>query len=298
MTNAEIEAFLAVCREKTFTAAAARMFISQSSLSTRLKTLEDELGCRLFIRRKGMNTVTLTPPGEAFYPLAVQYQELIERMRNISSAGRKLRIATTNSLGTYLFPEIYDRFLSSHRGTELEVYSAELTEDLCEGLEQGTLDLAFTSGTGSGRRIRTIPVFSEDMVLVTSADTPCPEPADEGSLDPGNEVYISWSRSFDEWRSGRADAARTPGVRISIMEQLRFFLEKPGRWAIVPESAAIGLTRDSARIIRREASFRIPPRITNCLLSKKSADIPETAEFLSFLKEYLSAAYAPEHVLL
>ena len=44
MTHAGIECFLAVCRYKTGSRAAHSLFITQSSLSTRLKTLEQELG--------------------------------------------------------------------------------------------------------------------------------------------------------------------------------------------------------------------------------------------------------------
>lgn len=44
MTNAEIYAYIAVCEEMNISKAAGKLFISQSSLSTMLKTLENELG--------------------------------------------------------------------------------------------------------------------------------------------------------------------------------------------------------------------------------------------------------------
>ena len=45
MTNAGIEAFLIVCKQHSISKAAAELFISQSSLSIRLRTLEKEVGC-------------------------------------------------------------------------------------------------------------------------------------------------------------------------------------------------------------------------------------------------------------
>ena len=40
MTNSEINAFIVVCKEKSISKAADKLFISQSSLSTKIKTLE------------------------------------------------------------------------------------------------------------------------------------------------------------------------------------------------------------------------------------------------------------------
>ena len=44
MTTAEIDAFIAICQEMSISKAAERLYISQSSLSTKIKTLEKELG--------------------------------------------------------------------------------------------------------------------------------------------------------------------------------------------------------------------------------------------------------------
>ena len=60
MTHAGIECFLAVCRYKTGSRAAESLFITQSSLSTRLKALEKELGGPLFYRKQGGFSALLT----------------------------------------------------------------------------------------------------------------------------------------------------------------------------------------------------------------------------------------------
>ena len=53
MTQPEIEAFLSICRNKSISKAAEELYISQSSLSLRLKTLEEALGTPLLLRGKG-----------------------------------------------------------------------------------------------------------------------------------------------------------------------------------------------------------------------------------------------------
>lgn len=53
MTNQDIETFFAVLDHGTMTAAAEALYITQPSLSARLKALEDQVGAPLFHRGKG-----------------------------------------------------------------------------------------------------------------------------------------------------------------------------------------------------------------------------------------------------
>ena len=58
-----LQCFQAVAEHKSFSLAADSLYISQSSLSKRIKSLEEELGGALFIR-KNNSSVSLTPFGE------------------------------------------------------------------------------------------------------------------------------------------------------------------------------------------------------------------------------------------
>ena len=64
MTQTGIACFLAICRYKTITRAAEMLYITQSSLSMRLKNLEAELGGALFFRKKGSREMILTAAGK------------------------------------------------------------------------------------------------------------------------------------------------------------------------------------------------------------------------------------------
>jgi DNA-binding transcriptional LysR family regulator len=79
---------VAVADEGTFTAAAARCFVAQPSLSHALKTLERELGVELF-HRIGRRT-TLTPAGEAFVPAARLVLRDIDALRDAVGSVRGL----------------------------------------------------------------------------------------------------------------------------------------------------------------------------------------------------------------
>jgi len=126
MTHTGIECFLAICRHKTGSAAAQSLYITQPSLSARLKVLEQEVGVQLFYRRKGSREMVLTSAGQEFYQLAVQYEELVEKMHKLGQPEHTtLRIACFNSLGTYLLPAVYRLFLQSNPGISLQMQDME-----------------------------------------------------------------------------------------------------------------------------------------------------------------------------
>lgn len=80
MDENQIQTFVTVAKEKNFTQAANILFISQPTVSKRIRTLEDELDCELFIRTE--KTIELSTHGEKFLPYAVQ---ALEKLTWVSS---------------------------------------------------------------------------------------------------------------------------------------------------------------------------------------------------------------------
>lgn len=70
MEYKDIETFLEIVRTRNITKAAENMFLSQSTISNRLKHLEDELGYCLLQRAKGQRLIQLTQHGKEFIPIA------------------------------------------------------------------------------------------------------------------------------------------------------------------------------------------------------------------------------------
>ena len=122
MTNTGIECCLAICRYKTGSAAAQALYITQPSLSARLRVLEREVGVPLFYRTKGSREMILTEKGKEFYQLAVQYESLIKKMKKLGdSRETTLRIACFNSLATYHLPPVYELFSQSNPQIALQM---------------------------------------------------------------------------------------------------------------------------------------------------------------------------------
>ena len=73
MDLSEIETFLTIVNTKSITKTADILFLSQPTVSHRLKALEKELGFPLIVRKKGFKNVELTSKGSEFVSIAERY---------------------------------------------------------------------------------------------------------------------------------------------------------------------------------------------------------------------------------
>ena len=258
MTRIGIECFLSICRHKTISKAAETLFITQSSLSIRLKTLEDELGGKLFFSKKGSREMTLTAVGKDFYKLALQYEALEDKMRNIFKKEPKVfRVSSFNSLGTYLLPEVFELFMEKYPEIHLDLQDMDI-DAACLNMQNGLTDIAFTASKAENENFHRIPVFCEPMVLVCGKNISLPDKVAEGDLPADREICVEWSSSFNRWHSKTFPDAN-PQITLSLMSHLHQFLEAGSSWAIVPESVAVGILRE-CNLTRVETTFTLPER--------------------------------------
>ena len=85
MDHRDIETFLELVRTRNITKTAENLYLSQSTVSNRLKNLEDELGCQLIFRAKGHRIIQLTRQGEEFVPVAERWRNLFEETELLKS---------------------------------------------------------------------------------------------------------------------------------------------------------------------------------------------------------------------
>ena len=123
MTYGDVEAFLAILRNGSITAAAEALFITQPALSRKLKSLEQELGVRLFEREQGRHYLTLTAKGQEFAPLAEKWMSLHRETEYYKSgdAQATLKIGAMDSIHTYLLPPVLQAQLRLHPEVRLSL---------------------------------------------------------------------------------------------------------------------------------------------------------------------------------
>lgn len=287
MTRPEIEAFLSICRHKNISKAAEELYISQSSLSTRLKMLEDHLGCSLLLRGKGKREITLTTQGQAFYDLALQYQNIIEKMESVGKGDvvDQLRISVINSVGNYLMPPVFRRFTEKYPHIQLAVQDME-AEMACSNIIRGKTDIAFSTAKVQTDQIIATPFLDDPLTILCSADSDYPDEVELDMLSVKNEVYVKWCVEHAYWHSVTFGGDIMPQIDLELMGQIALFLSKPDKWTMAPQSVADCLLADP-HIRQCTPLFPAPNRTVYILRHRDNAESNTIHYFLDTLKEVL-----------
>ena len=287
MTRPEIEAFLSICQHKSISKAAEALYIGQSSLSTRLKTLEETLGTPLLLRGTGKREVTLTAQGQAFYELALQYQDVIYKMETLgqSTMVEKLRISAINSVGNYLLPPVFDRFLEKYPRVQLTIQDME-AERVSMSIALGKTDIAFTTAKVETDEIVATRFLADPMTVICSADAPYPDTVSLNDLPLSEEVYVMWCAEQEYWHESIFGADAPSCLRLELMGQIPFFVARPNKWAFVPQTVADSLTPSSG-LRQCRPDFAIPDRTVYILRNRDNAETVNIQNFLDTLREVL-----------
>lgn len=165
---------VAVYHERHFLRAAARVHISQPTLSQQIKKLERELGAPLFERSPA--GVSLTPAGEKFLPRALAVLESLERAVEELNADAqevrgRLRVAAIPTIGAYLLPGVVARLRKSAPRLALEFHDLT-TSLLLEHLKQGRVDVGILATDVDERGLVGRTIGREPFALAVHKDHP------------------------------------------------------------------------------------------------------------------------------
>lgn len=284
MTHAELDAFLAVCRHKNITKAAEELFVTQGALSSRLKSLEKDIGCTLFLRNKGKHGIELTAQGHAVYDLALQNHDILAKIKAVGTASstERLRVATITSVGNYLLPPVFDRFMEQFPNIHFLV-EYNTVFPACSSLIAGELDLAFVTVKIETDQIIATPVLADPLVLLCSNNTELHEPVSTAMLQTKDEVLAHWSTGVTFWHQALFGAAAEPFIDLRYMELVGHNIAKPGKWGFVPLSMADCLCK-TLPVHQCKTAFPLPNRMIYALRSRDTAEAPNIRLFLNILR--------------
>lgn len=181
--------FLEAATVGSFVAAAERLHVTQSTVSTRIRQLEDQLGCQLFVRNK--NGAMLTPAGVRFQRHAIAMLRLWEQARQEAALpiGHRALLRIGSEAG--LWNRMLNRWIPWMRQNAEDIAlrcEVGLADDLLQRLRDGTLDLAvlYSPRAVPGLAVRLL--LEEDLVLVRVRPAP--------NAGGDHYVLIDWSDEF------------------------------------------------------------------------------------------------------
>jgi LysR family transcriptional regulator, cell division regulator len=188
MDARDLRIFEAVARSGAMNRAADELHMVQSNVTTRIRQLEEELGAPLFIRQS--RGVVLTPAGRRLLPYASRVRHLLEEARRaVEDDGRPKGALAIGSLETTLavrLSPLLSRYAAAYPDVDL-VLRTGTSAELVEEVLQHRLEGAFICGPADHPELTQIPVFREELSMVTAASV---RGIDELSSKPDLKILI------------------------------------------------------------------------------------------------------------
>jgi LysR family transcriptional regulator, flagellar master operon regulator len=182
--------FLVVVAAGNFVSAAERLHVTQSTVSARIKELEQQLGCTLFVRNKA--GTTLTPAGRQFQKHAGILVRTVEHARHDVGVPRGFRAALTIGGRFGLWEQLLLLWLPRMRAAAPDIslrVEIGMEPDLMQGLVEGRLDIGVMYTPKSRPGLKVEMLLEETLILVSTDPT--------GSAQPGpGYVYVDWGPEF------------------------------------------------------------------------------------------------------
>ena len=144
MADRRLQVFYTVARLLSFTKAAERLFMAQSSVSAQIRALEAELDLKLFDRIG--RRVLITDAGRKLYEYARRIEEMTEEIRTDVTGAKTVRGSLTiripETIASVYMPDVVERFHAENPEVKLKLINCSDLQ-LREELNSGRIDLAF-----------------------------------------------------------------------------------------------------------------------------------------------------------
>jgi DNA-binding transcriptional LysR family regulator len=201
--------FLEVAASGSFISAAERLHLTQTAVSARIRTLEEQLGRRLFVRNKA--GARLTTAGERFVRHATTLVQVWEQARQHVALppGREEGVSLGGELSLW-HPLLVDWLIWMHHECPEIALRAEVNSParLLDRVHEGSLDIAVLYNPPQRPDLVSELLVEEKLVMVTSAPN--------GAMDPAQYVYVDWGPSFEVNHQAAFPELGSPPVSISL----------------------------------------------------------------------------------
>jgi DNA-binding transcriptional LysR family regulator len=275
--------FLAITANGSFLEAARGLHLTQSTVSARIRRLEDELNTRLFVRNRA--GASLTPAGRRFLDYAKRLVLTADQARNDVGLPEQFRASLRIGGRIALWEGFLPQWVGWMRrqATDVVVRSEiGFEEDLMRALIEGSLDIGLMYTPTHSPGLMVEHLFDETMVLVST------RPDDVGPQD--DYVYVEWGPGFYAQHAQHYPELEAPpqvvnigwlGIQLILTNGGSCFL--PSRMATpFIQSGQLYRVADSPEYVH--SAYMVYPR---------QSDNPVLQEALGGLRELAMAERAP-----
>ncbi|MEA3222333.1 MAG: selenium metabolism-associated LysR family transcriptional regulator [Thermodesulfobacteriota bacterium] len=170
----QLEALVYLVEERSFSRAARKMFLTQPSLTKRIKNLEQVVNARIINRQ---NTgITLTPEGKVAYGYAKRILKLRDEAREKVSmvrddASGNIFISASTIPATYILPQVLKSFSMSYPNIKIHIQTTD-SEETLEMILDNRSEIGFIGKQSLNRKLISEPLWDDCLVLVVPKNHP------------------------------------------------------------------------------------------------------------------------------
>lgn len=166
----QLKVFTSVFKNRSFSKASDELHLTQPTISDHIKTLEEELDCRLFDRLGRI--IIPTKEAEALYTHAMEIiekanitKDLIERFKK--ELRGELVIGASTIPGTYLMPSLIAGFIRKHPSVSFQIFISD-SKDIGEKVLKHELLLGVVGTKFINGEINHLPFVEDELIVVSS----------------------------------------------------------------------------------------------------------------------------------
>lgn len=174
MNIKDMECFICVYEQKSFSKAAAKIFVTPQGISKTIKRMENELGSELFIRSTS-GGIHPTEAGEYFFrhisELVKEYHQIEEGVRSIAAQSSGiLRLVSAFGILRFLTPDFINQFKMSNPDIHLD-YMEYPDIYVGQNVLEGNYDVGMTPYLDSDLNpdLHIVPLFSRELFLIVGS---------------------------------------------------------------------------------------------------------------------------------
>lgn len=188
----QLTTFLEVAKQKSFSRAGQKLFLSQPAVSAQIRQLETECGEKLLNRTA--KEVRLTPAGEVLFEYAGRLLTLRnESLRAVADQANTprgtLAIGANEATCLYVLPEIFSEYHQLYPAVQINIYR-NFSHKVLQKVEDGGVDIGIVTLPVKSPSLKVFPVFRDRVMLMVSPGNPLAKQHSVSAADIAKQPLI------------------------------------------------------------------------------------------------------------
>ncbi|EGO62888.1 LysR family transcriptional regulator [Acetonema longum] len=285
-----LRTLLILAQTKNFSKTAELQHIVQSTVTTRVRELEKDVGEQLFLRSK--QKVELTEAGAVFLPYAERMLRLYEegkfKAKSTTSFEGRLVVGSVDSIWRNILFPVLQEYLVRYPRISFKATTGH-SLDVLQRLVDGVIDIALVYQPPRLSRFKVYACHEEDFVLVVHPQHPlaCHAEVSVSELSQMNLLYHNWSGAFTQWIHEILPPNQLFQVQIDTA-QLILALVKQGLGPAILSRAAVAAELNANTIVEIPLTGANPPPrwITYAVVHPGKLSEQPVSHWLDLMSEY------------